>query len=363
MKKILVFMMAMIATVSMMAQTVEKSKLTDNTSVTVKGGVSALMHPGCNGYENLGHTLQASAGLNLEKWVTPTFGLGLDGTVGFTNGSRVGLYQSKNWVNYVSVMAQGKVNWTNLLLGYKGAPRKFEVVTAAGIGWVHGFYQGTEFPGVGYMSDQDDLGTKFSAELKYNVTPRLALVASPYLAYRLTNGLPTQECGTKHMNRQPRFDSRAAWYGLEVGVSYRLGKTFTLCPYKYTQADVDALNGQINDLREELARKPKVVEKVVEKVKKVTVATDANQYVVFFDLASSELTPTAREVLDKITVSKVRLVVGSASPEGSKGFNEKLSTDRAQAVKSYLEGKGVKVSEAVGVGTELNSRVAVVTVE
>ena len=53
----IVAMFAMSAT----AQTVKPSKFLDNTAVTVKGGVSGLVHPGCNGYENLGHTFHQVA--------------------------------------------------------------------------------------------------------------------------------------------------------------------------------------------------------------------------------------------------------------------------------------------------------------
>ena len=91
MKKVLIMMIAIVAMFAMSAtaQTVKPSKFLDNTAVTVKGGVSGLVHPGCNGYENLGHTFQAEAGLGLEKWITPAWGVGLKGETGFTNGSKI----------------------------------------------------------------------------------------------------------------------------------------------------------------------------------------------------------------------------------------------------------------------------------
>ena len=341
MKKFFSFMTAiMLAVFVMNATNVESSKFFDNTSVTLRGGASALMHPGCSGYENFGHTIQASGSLQFEKWITPAFGVSVEGTVGFTNGSKFGVYQSKNWLNYVTVMAQSKVNLANLFLGYNGEPRKWEFIPTVGIGWVHGFDKG---------SDQNSLGTKYAFDIRYNTSKKFSIVATPYIAYRFTTeGHETQP--------QPRFDSRNAWWGLEFGVSYRFGKTFTLCPYKYTQSDVDALNSQINDLR---SREPQVVTKEVTKTDTIV----PSQYVVFFDESSVELTPTGKAILDGVSVNKVALVQGSASPDGPKKLNETLAADRADVVKTYLENRGVKVLKSEGVSTMYNSRVVVITVK
>lgn len=343
MKKIFSLMIAIMAifTMSATAQTVQPAKFLDNTAVTVKGGVSGLVHPGCNGYENLGHTLQAEAGLDLEKWITPAWGVGVEGETGFTNGSKFGNFQSKNWVNYVSVMAQAKTNLGNLILGYKGEPRTWEFIPTVGFGWIHGFNHGTP--------DENNFGTKFNVDVKYNVTERIALVASPYLAYRFDN----------NADLQPKFDSRNAWYGLDLGFSVRLGDNFKICPYQYTQRDVDLLNEKINYLRGEnddlRNRKPEVVEKVVEKT-----VTELGQYTVTFAQGSAELTPAAKSILDKVPAGKTVTVIGTTSPEGSTKINSKLSEARAAAVADYLKNRGVHVASATG---NENGRLGVVTVE
>ncbi|MBQ2060998.1 MAG: OmpA family protein, partial [Prevotella sp.] len=58
-------------------------------------------------------------------------------------------------------------------------------------------------------------------------------------------------------------------------------------------------------------------------------------------------------------------IVGTASPEGSAEKNQILSQDRANAVKSYLEGRGVIVDSAVGKGVQgtTSNRLAIVTVK
>ena len=264
-------------------------------------------------------------------------------------------------------MPQVKVNLNNLIAGYNGEPRVIEVIPTVGFGWIHGFYNSSsvQYSKEGvlrepYNNDKNDLGGKVSIDFRLNVTKRLALTATPYIAYNLTNGRPSQNEFTDP-NCQPRFDARNAWYGLEVGVTYRLGKTFKLCPYTYTQDDIDALNDVINKQREELAQKPKEIVKVETVVQKEYV--DAGEYVVFFNKASSELTEKAKETLDKIKAEKVSVVRGSASPDGPQKLNKDLSERRAKAVGDYLSGKGVKcelVYGDFGTSNALNSRVVVV---
>ena len=81
------------------------------------------------------------AGVGVEKWITPVWGFGIDGTFGITNGSQYGAFQCGNWFNYVTVMPQVKVNLNNLIAGYNGEPRVIEVIPTVGFGWIHGFYK------------------------------------------------------------------------------------------------------------------------------------------------------------------------------------------------------------------------------
>ena len=367
MKKFFSIMIAFVAMFTMSAQTVQPSTFFDNTEISVKGGVSSLMHPNCNGYENLGHTMQGTVGVGVTKWVTPSFGLGVEGTFGIKNGSKFGEFQSGNWFNYVTVMPQLKFNLGNLFCGYNGEPRTFEFIPTVGIGWVHGFYasQSTQNAYTGevlntpYNNDKNDIGGKLAFEVRLNMTKRLALTATPYVAYNFTNERPSTNEFT-NPTAQPRFDARNAWYGVEVGVAYRFGNTFKLCPYTYTQEDVDALNEQINELR---ARKPEVIEKEVikEVVKKEYIGLD--EVIITFEKESSGLTDIAKAVLNKIIEysTVVTYIQGDASYDGNAKFNENLANARAESVKKYLEDKGVKVISADGKMT--GSRIATIYVK
>ena len=49
--------------ICMNAQIVESSKFFDNTDVTLKTGFGLLMHPDCNEYSDLAHTMHPMVGV------------------------------------------------------------------------------------------------------------------------------------------------------------------------------------------------------------------------------------------------------------------------------------------------------------
>ena len=340
MKKIFSLMIALVAMFTMNAQTFESSRFIDNTYFRVEGGATALTHPGCLGYENWGHTIQGVIGAEVGKWVTPKFGVAFEGDFGIRNGSKFGYfnyewvdveqYQKAQRFNYITVTGLTKFNMSNIFAGWN-PDRKWELVMTTGPMWIHGF------PGKNY---ENDFGVKFKAEINYNATERLQLNLIPEFNYNLTG------CYSYGTYEHPRFDSRNSWYGLKVGVTYKMGKQFTECPYKYTQADVDKLNAEINDLR---ARQPEVVEKIVEKVVTKEVKTQTT-YVVAFDYGKAELDQAGRDVLNAIPTDAVVDVQGEASYPGAKKFNQKLSERRASVVTEYLTKRGIKVANSNGVG-------------
>lgn len=369
MKKFFSIMIAFVAMFTMSAQTFESSRFIDNTYFRVEGGATALTHPDCLGYEDFGHTIQGVIGAEVGKWITPKFGVAFEGDFGIRNGSEYGKFNyfygqfdknhlfegpedaKANRFNYITVTGLVKFNVSNILAGWN-PNRKWEFVLATGPMWIHGFPSNIN-NGRGDHYYVNDFGVKFKAEVNYNATERLQLNLIPEFNYNLTG---TDESAGEH----PKFDVCNSWYGLKVGVTYKIGKQFTECPYKYTQEDVDALNEQINELR---ARKPKVVEKEVikEVVKKEYIGLD--EVIITFEKESSELTDIAKAVLNKIIEysTVVTYIQGDASYDGNTKFNENLANARAESVKKYLEDKGVKVISADGKMT--GSRIATIYVK
>lgn len=325
-------MIAIVAMFTMNAQTYVAPKFTDNTYVTLRYGVTGLMKPSSFNYvegtcgaksNGFAHSLAQQTELQFGKWVTPRFAVALDGVVSWDTFSSLNK-MSDYTVPFITVSALAKYRFVDT--------DKFAFTTVAGPGWVHGFVKN----GTG-KNDKNDLMAKFQLEFTYKLTDRLDVDVVPELNYNLTrNGA----------NKQPYFDSHDAWYGLNVGITYRLGKQFAECPYKYTQADVDKLNAEINDLR---ARQPEVVEKIVEKVVTKEVKTQTT-YVVAFDYGKAELDQAGHDVLNAIPTDAVVDVQGEASYPGAKKFNQKLSERRASVVTEYLTKRGVKVANCNGIG-------------
>ena len=354
-KFIFTFVAAVVAAFSINAQTLEPSKFIDNTYIRITGGATALTHPGCLGYEDWGHSIQGVIGAEIGKWITPKFGVAFEGDFGLRNGSKHGIFQymgyetKSNAFNYITVAGLAKFNLSNIFGGFK--PRKVEFVLATGPMWVHGYPSNIK-NGHGNHYYINDMGVKFKGEINVNVTNRLQVNILPEFNYNLTGGFNVKR------GNFPYFDSRNSWYGLQVGVTYKIGKEFTLCDKRYTQEEYDALMAEVNRLHNQ---EPTVINNttIVEKNVKVI----DNNIVVMFDKGCAELTDIAKSTLNMIDKgTKVKILAG-ASPEGSKNFNQKLSEDRANTVKNFLEKNGVEVVETSAVGAELGSRVAIVTIK
>jgi outer membrane protein OmpA-like peptidoglycan-associated protein len=76
-------------------------------------------------------------------------------------------------------------------------------------------------------------------------------------------------------------------------------------------------------------------------------ASDTTSARIYFDFNHYQLTKTSQEVLDdvlppdaSITLTNIK-IYGHTDQIGSNGYNQKLSIQRAKAVKEYLVGKGV----------------------
>lgn len=314
----------------------ENSKLFDNVSVGVMVGASTPLD------FNSVFPWNANVGLKIQKDFTPVVGVQVEGLAILNDNHFSDL---STVVKATNVGVNGVINWSNFLLGYKGTPRLFEVSSVVGLGWLHG-----------WDTPCNHLTSKTGLDLSFNLGNAKAhsIVVSPAVYWNLN----------KFGNIA--FDKRGAQLAINVGYVYHFKTSNGTHAFKLH--DVGALNAEINELRAELAKKPTVIEKVVQ-VEKATVAAPVvvptdNQWVVQFAQNSAELTPKAKAVLDSVTDKSVVTIVGSASPEGSAKYNQTLSERRANAVADYLRQRGVTVNSVSGVGADDNAsnRLAIVTV-
>ncbi|MDE5633173.1 MAG: OmpA family protein [Muribaculaceae bacterium] len=348
MKKIILFAaLAMGAVASQAQTTVAGSKFFDNWSFTLKGGMVSPM-------ENVGFFKAARgiAGAELRKQITPIFGLGVEGEWSVNTSSWTGL-KSANTFDHQYVGVFGTFNFMNAFAGYTGAPRVFELEAVAGTGWLHAYYPHT------VEEDGNSWATKVGLNFNFNLGEAKAWTISlkPAILWNMNHhGIESNVLGYA-----ANYDSNHAVVELEAGVTYHFGNSngthhFTLVR-PYDQAEVDALNAQINALRADLDacgvnnaallaqiadlqaqldacnRRPAAVEKVVKDLNNI-------RYV-FFNISSAVIQPNQQPnvamVADAMKDNKATVTVdGYASKDGSLAFNEKLAQRRADAVKKEL---------------------------
>ena len=341
-KFILIFVAMFMFATSMFAQEqtnyTGSSKFTDNVSVTVQGGVLTSFD---NFYS--GHTAMAPIALvGVDKYVNPWFGVGVEARtlIGTGNGS----YNTKTVFDWVNLSGYAKFNVLNMF-NYNGERRTFEPVVYTGLGWGHSTAclhtnQATYRAGV-------ELNLNLGKEKAWGIVLNPSVVWGGMTDYKLN----------KHNGS----------FEVTAGVVYHFKtsngtRTFAK-PRLYSQSEIDALNARIKELDSRQVAVKEVIKNVPATNSTASVNVVEKTYIVTFAKSKADLTNAAKANLDKITGTVV--IEASASPEGTTKFNQKLSEDRANAVKSYLESRGVNVTKATGLGVVGNesNRIAIVTVQ
>ena len=342
----------------------ENSKILDNTYVGVEAGVTTPLN------FNSVFPLNTVAGIKIGKELTPVFGLEVEGMIGFGDniygygGPDYDAYNLHEWghinkfVKTTNVGLNGVINWSNLLFGYNGTPRFFEVKTNTGIGWMH-YYGRPDLLGVPLVKYHDALSAKTAVDFAFNLgkTKAHTITVSPGVYWNLT------------ADGRVKFDKTYAQLGLIVGYAYHFKTSNGTRHFK--TYDIGAMNDEINRLNTELAKKSnEVVREVVKTVEvPVTKAVEHEtgfgiKETVFFAYNSAELDANAKETLDKLGENGIYIVRGYASSEGSTEYNKALSIKRAEAVANYLRERGARVDTVEGLGVVFGpttGRVAVVT--
>ncbi|MBP3288605.1 MAG: OmpA family protein [Muribaculaceae bacterium] len=386
MKKIFVFALAAAAAVATQAQTaMQPTSFGDNWSIGVDGGVTTPL----SRHHAFFGDMRGQFGLHVHKQISPIFGLGIEGTAAVNTSSwNTGYFttildntypvkpeRSSTAIDNMYVGAYGTVNLMNLFGGYNFEKRFFEMELVAGIGWGHDFYDKLALhPYSIEAKDQNYMATKVGLNFNFNVTENLTLALKPSLAWNMT--------GTDYNKLDVDFTSAAysrqkLAFNLMAGVSYNFGPGFLPVDGR-NQAQIDALNAQINSLRADIAacnaataaaaataadmanqleacknRKPEVIKEVNNNLQSV-------RYI-FYKIGSSVITADQMPNVEMVASymknhpnSKV-VIKGYASQDGNLDFNIKLAAARAESVKNALIKKyGVKAdritAEGEGIG-------------
>lgn len=394
----------MAATAQLQAQGLTSHKFFDNWSVGVNVGATSPVTPyrwkgdtkanwhffdsrEVQGFswDGFRKTARLNFGLELTKQWSPSFGTGVEAT------AYVNTTPNHTMIDEISGTLFGKANLTNIFFGYKGKPRVFEVQARAGISWntLLVSYKGshTEYGGAKFGLDFDfNLGKKRAWTLSLKPTANFNIDGQRFSQYAYKNGT--------------KLDKNGLRVEVQAGLTYHFknsnGAHHFLNVPAYDQSEIDGLNAQINHLRGQISdkeglinnvnarindvqnqlqaalkQKPEVVEKPSKDFKKADLYVHfrVNQNII--DASQLPNVDRIARFLQKNKDAKI-VIKGYASPEGPDAVNQRLSIDRAAAVKKMLV-KKYKIAadrisaEGLGVGDIFSeptwNRVSVGTLE
>lgn len=347
MKKFIAVIVACLTCSGIYAQRAyEGANLGDNWSIGIHAGVTTpLTHSAF--FPNM----RATWGLGIGKQLTPFFGMGVEAMTSINTTA------SKTAFDNTNVSLLTSVNLSNLCAGYWGTPRLFEIETVAGLGWLHYAQNGN--------GDRNSISSKLGLNFNFNLGEAKAwtIGIKPALVYDLN------ACGERNVG----FNANRAAWEITAGLKYHFrcsnGKHHISFAKLYDQAEVDALNEQVNNLRQtnvdqeaeltaanqrnaELEQQladcknqgPVIVTDTITSHKKtlesVVTFRQGGVSVVASQTPNVERIATYLKNHEKATVS----IKGYASPEGKAEVNARIAQQRADAVKSLLV-KRYKIAE------------------
>lgn len=347
MKKFIAVIVACLTCSGIYAQRAyEGANVGDNWSIGIHAGVTTpLTHSAF--FPNM----RATWGLGIGKQLTPFFGMGVEAMTSINTTA------SKTAFDNTNVSLLTSVNLSNLFAGYWGTPRLFEIETVAGLGWLHYAQNGN--------GDRNSISSKLGLNFNFNLGEAKAwtIGIKPALVYDLN------ACGERNVG----FNANRAAWEITAGLKYHFrcsnGKHHISFAKLYDQAEVDALNEQVNNLRQtnvdqeaeltaanqrnaELEQQladcknqgPVIVTDTITSHKKtlesVVTFRQGGVSVVASQTPNVERIATYLKNHEKATVS----IKGYASPEGKAEVNARIAQQRADAVKSLLV-KRYKIAE------------------
>lgn len=341
MKKIAMFVAAAAMAVSANAQktTITAHEAMDNIYVGVNAGAATTVK-GPDSFDQFAPTFGVRVGKNF----TTVFGLVLDAQAYFNTEKNSVL------VRWFDVDLLGSANLMNAFCGYKGEPRFFEVSVLGGFGYTH--TNGTTI--------KNGLNSRVGVNFAFNLGKEKAwqVYVEPTMTWQLCS------YGKQPLTNDEfrmKYNINNSLFGLKAGVNYKFktsnGTHNFAIEQLRDQAEIDALNAQINGLRGEndglksqnsakdakIAELQKALTDCQNKPAPVVDAKVANlQPSVVFSQGKSKVENSQLANIEMIAKymktnkdAKVK-ISGYASPEGSKEINQKLSEQRANNVKNIL---------------------------
>lgn len=291
-------------------------------------------------------------GAHLQKQISPAFGLGVESYWGVNTSSWSGRRHAPAFDNsYTGVY--GAVDLPTLFGGMRCGGRLFGMELAAGAGFGHEYdNDGANNTG---PKDRNYFATKAGLNFNFNVNNHITLSVRPAVIWNMTG---TEGAPLDVEQTSAAYTARNATFNITAGVAYRFGRGIQ-CASNLASEEIDALNGKVNSMRAELASAIGLLKaeelrtddlqsqlrNCRESLREVSADNMESILYVYYELAQSNIRESQQPIVEMIASylksnpeAKV-IVKGYASKEGELEFNERLSADRAESVKSMLESK------------------------
>lgn len=314
-----------------------QSTISNGWELGINAGAITQMHNGA-----FFGQMRPTIGINAGKAVSPAFTLGVEAFWGINTSTWRGAAHSYTAFDNSYIGAFGNIDFMGLFGGPVCQPRKFTTALSLGAGWGHNYMNGN--------GDWNYFATKVGLLFNFNVSNHVTIKVQPSILWNMTdNNIEQTSCG---------YDVHRAAFHLQAGVTYRFGEAAP-CVTPFDQAQIDGLNGQINDLRARLGNADAAAAAAAAEAARLKAELDACKARpvvrevqvdnrlntvcdVFFTIGSSTITKDQMPNVERIaaymkshpeaTVS----IKGYASKDGNLEFNQKLAARRAEAVKESL---------------------------
>ena len=382
MKKLFLMLAVSMMTASVYAQktAVTANKAGDNWYIGINAGVATPMNKfrfNLGGGEDYGFMKGVSPefGVRIGKNLTTVFGLALDINNYFGNKSdSKSMFGSKTFINATDFDILSTWNLNNLFAGYKGEPRAFEVIALVGGGYSRAW---AEKQGGINAKAAIDFALNFGSAKQWQV----------YLEPGVVFGQPVPMYANPLRKVEFLFKGKKTngAFSLKAGINYKFGTSNGTHNFKVEelrdQAEIDALNAKINELRSDVDAKNgqiNAANQTINDLKKKLAECEARPTQIVEEKKETTLQPIVifrqgKSTIDAAQYASVEMVAkymknhpeakvvvkGYASPEGPAELNQKLSEARATAVanaliKRYKISKDRITTQGLGATSEIS---------
>jgi outer membrane protein OmpA-like peptidoglycan-associated protein len=355
-------MAAAMLTASASAQrtTITANKAGDNWYIGINAGIATPMSK--FSYDKIGDKdagfmkgISPEFGIRVGKNLTTVFGLALDVDAYFGNKQKGNIYGagksmlgSKTFVNMTNFDLLTTWNLSNAFAGYKGEPRAFELIALVGGGYSRA-----------WAAKEGGINAKVALDFAFNLGADKAwqVYLEPYAMFVNGWNNPFKKAETFYDGKK-----QGGFFGLKAGVNYKFGNSNGTHNFKVEelrdQAEIDGLNAKINELRaDNNAKDGKIAAdaREIADLKAKLAACEARPVQTVVEEKENILQPMVifrqgKATIDAAQYASIEMVAkymrnhkdakvivrGFASPEGKSELNQKLSEQRAAAVKNAL---------------------------